>query len=89
MPSKHVNAKLLVQSGLYDDLNSFAELEQRISKLGSESTKVVAGVVKREELQRILQMLHSVVAQAGWLAAPGSPRPAAAAVPGDPKPARH
>src|SRR5262249_41146572 len=54
-----------------------------------ESGNGATGVVKREELQRILQMLHSVVAQAGWLAAPGSPRPAAAAVPGDPKPARH
>jgi hypothetical protein len=47
-----------------------------------------AGVVKREELQRILQMLHGVVVQAGWLAAPGAVRPAAAA-PADPKPARH
>jgi hypothetical protein len=40
-------------------------------------------------MQRILQMLHSVVAQAGWLIAPGTRQPAAAAVPGDPKPARH
>jgi hypothetical protein len=49
----------------------------------------VAGVVKREELQRILQMLQGVVAQAGWLAAPGGAGPAAAAAPADPKPARH
>ena len=48
-----------------------------------------AGAVKREELQRILQMLHSVVAQAGWLAAPGSPGPTSAQAPRDPKPARH
>ncbi len=48
-----------------------------------------AGLVKREELQRILQMLHGVVAHAGWLAAPGAARPAAAAMPTDPKPARH
>jgi len=41
------------------------------------------------ELQRILQMLHGVVAQAGWLAAPGAGRPAAAAMPSDSKPARH
>jgi hypothetical protein len=47
-----------------------------------------AGVVKRE-LQRILQMLHGVVVQAGWLAAPGAARPAAAEAPNDPKPARH
>jgi hypothetical protein len=49
----------------------------------------VAGVVKRDELQRILQMLHAVVAQAGWLAAPGRAGPVAAAAPADPKPARH
>jgi hypothetical protein len=46
-----------------------------------------AGVVKREELQRILQMLHNVVVQAGWLAAPVQPAAAPAAA--DPKPARH
>ena len=48
-----------------------------------------AGVVKREELQRILQMLHGVVAQAGWLTAPSAARPTAAETPNDPKPARH
>jgi hypothetical protein len=46
-----------------------------------------AGAVKREELQRILQMLYNVVAQAGWLAAPVQPAAAPAAA--DPKPARH
>jgi len=49
----------------------------------------VAGLVKREELQRILQMLHAVVAQAGWLAAPGGAGPVGATAPTDPKPARH
>lgn len=46
-----------------------------------------AGAVKREELQRILQMLHNVVLQAGWLAAPVQPTAAPTAA--DPKPARH
>jgi predicted helicase len=41
MPSKHVTAKLLIQRGLYDDLRSFSELEQRISRLGDENTKIV------------------------------------------------
>jgi predicted helicase len=41
MTSKHVNSGLLIQRGLYDDLHSFAELEQRISNLGAESTKLV------------------------------------------------
>jgi hypothetical protein len=48
----------------------------------------VAGLVKRDELQRVLQMLHAVVIQAGWLAVPGAP-PAPAASPGEAKPARH
>jgi len=58
-------------------------------ELRGQSGNGTVGVVKREELQRILQMLHSVVAQAGWLAAPGAARPAATAAPSDPKPARH
>src|SRR6516165_5978089 len=41
MPSKHANAGLLVRRGLYDNLRSFAELEQRISALGEENSKTV------------------------------------------------
>jgi superfamily II DNA or RNA helicase len=41
MTSKHANAGLLIWRGLYDDLHSFAELEQRISALGDENSKVV------------------------------------------------
>jgi superfamily II DNA or RNA helicase len=41
MPSKHANAGRLVQRGLYDDLRSFTELEQRICTLGDENTKIV------------------------------------------------
>jgi len=41
MPSKHASAGLLVRRGLYDDLHSFVELEQRISALGDENTKIV------------------------------------------------
>jgi len=41
MTSKHVNAGRLIRRGLYDNLQSFAELEQRISALGDENTKIV------------------------------------------------
>ena len=41
MTSKHPNAGLLIRRGLYDNLHSFAELEQRISALGDENSKVV------------------------------------------------
>jgi predicted helicase len=41
MSSKHFNAAQLVKRGLYDNLESFAELEQRISTLGAENTKAV------------------------------------------------
>src|SRR6516225_6297624 len=41
MSSKHANAGLLIRRGLYDNLRSFAELEQRISALGDENTKIV------------------------------------------------
>jgi hypothetical protein len=41
MPSKHQYASRLITKGLYDGLQSFAQLEQRISALGDENTKVV------------------------------------------------
>ena len=41
MSSKHPYAARLVTQGLYDDLHSFAQLEQRISALGDENTKIV------------------------------------------------
>jgi superfamily II DNA or RNA helicase len=41
MSSNHSNAGLLIRRGLYDSLHSFAELEQRISALGDENSKVV------------------------------------------------
>src|SRR5260370_22286876 len=41
MPSKHYTAARLIRRGLYDDLQSFAQLEQRISQLGNENSKVV------------------------------------------------
>ena len=41
MSSRHLNAGLLIGRGLYDNLQSFADLEQRISALGDENTKVV------------------------------------------------
>jgi predicted helicase len=66
MPSKHVNAKSLVQSGLYDDLKSFAELEQRISKLGSETTKVV-GDAFEVFVEGYLATHQKLQADAVWL----------------------
>ena len=41
MPSKHANSGLLIRRGLYDNLHSFTELEQRISALGDENSKAV------------------------------------------------
>ena len=41
MPSKHLNASQLIRRGLYDGLRSLGELEQRISALGNENTKIV------------------------------------------------
>ena len=74
-----------------------AELAERLTiareqdafrlELRGQSGNGAAGTVKREEITRILQMLHAVVAQAGWLALPGAAQPASA--PADPKPARH
>src|SRR5262245_10927772 len=41
MPSKHSSARQLVRCGLFDNLNSFTDLERRISALGTENSKIV------------------------------------------------
>jgi hypothetical protein len=41
MPSKHFFAVPLIRRGLYDDLQSFGQLEERIRALGDENSKVV------------------------------------------------
>jgi predicted helicase len=46
MSSKHPNAAKLVRRGLYDDLQSFSQLEQRISDLGDENSKVVGDALE-------------------------------------------
>jgi predicted helicase len=46
MPSRHANAGSLIKRGLYDDLHSFAELEQRINALGDENTKIVGDALE-------------------------------------------
>jgi hypothetical protein len=46
MSSKHSSAAQLIRRGLYDDLKSFAELEQRISALGDENTKIVGDALE-------------------------------------------
>jgi superfamily II DNA or RNA helicase len=66
MPSSHANARLLIRSGLYDDLRSFAELEQRISALGDESTKVV-GDAFEVFVEGYLATHQKLQAEAVWL----------------------
>ena len=39
--SQHYSAMSLTSRGLYDNVHSFAELEQRIAALGAENTKIV------------------------------------------------
>src|SRR6478735_2293233 len=41
MSSKHPYAAQLIKRGLYDNLQSFPELETRISELGEQNTKIV------------------------------------------------
>lgn len=66
MPSKHVNAGLLIQRGLYDDLHSFAELEQRISALGDENTKIVGDALE-VFVEGYLATQQKMQAEAVWL----------------------
>src|ERR1700722_5692616 len=48
-----------------------------------------AGLLTRAEMQRMLAMLRSVVAKAGWVASPPMPQPSQSAAANLPKPVRH
>jgi hypothetical protein len=74
---------------------SGAELAERLTisqhgdafrlELRGLSEQGAAGMVKRDELQRLLQMLLVEVGKAGWLVVPGKPQAAPAPVAADPK----
>src|SRR5260370_23437204 len=66
MPSKHPYAGLLIRGGLYDGLHSFTELEQRISALGDENTKVV-GDAFEVFVEGYLATHQKLQAEAVWL----------------------
>jgi predicted helicase len=66
MPSKHGNAWLLIRRGLYDNLHSFAELEQRISALGDENSKAV-GDAFEVFVEGYLATHQKLQAEAVWL----------------------
>ena len=66
MPSKHLNASQLIRRGLYDHLRSFAELEQRISALGNENTKIV-GDAFEVFVEAYLATQQKLQAEAVWL----------------------
>jgi hypothetical protein len=78
---------------------SWAELAERLTisphgegyrfELFGPSGDGAAGMLKRAELQRILQMLQAEVVKAHWLAALAKPQAAPAPAATDPKPARH
>jgi hypothetical protein len=75
-----------------------AELAERLTisgegdafrlELRGQGDQGAAGSVNRAELQRILQMLYTVVMQANWLAAPATSQ-ASPPIPAETKPARH
>jgi superfamily II DNA or RNA helicase len=66
MSSKHANAGLLIRRGLYDNLRSFAELEQRISALGDEHSKVVGDALE-VFVEGYLATHQKLQAEAVWL----------------------
>jgi len=66
MPSKHANAGVLIRRGLYDNLHSFAELEQRISALGDENSKAV-GDAFEVFVEGYLATHQKLQAEAVWL----------------------
>lgn len=78
---------------------SWAELADRVAiaqhaegyqlELHGLSGDSAAGLVKRPELQRLLQMLQLEVAKSGWLPVAAKPQTATPPAAGDPKPLRN
>jgi hypothetical protein len=68
MPSKHRNAAQLIRRGLYDDLHSFSQLEQRISGLGVENSKLVGDALE-VFVEGYLATLQKLQAETVWLVA--------------------
>ena len=66
MPSKHLNASQLIRRGLYDGLRSLGELEQRISALGNENTKIV-GDAFEVFVEAYLATQQKLQADTAWL----------------------
>ena len=58
-------------------------------ELLGQSGEGAAGVLTRAEMQRVLQMLASIVAQAGWVGTPSRAQAAPATAASAPKPVRH
>jgi predicted helicase len=66
MSSKHPFAAQLLRRGLYDDLQSFSQLEKRISALGDENTKIV-GDAFEVFVEGYLATHQKLQADAVWL----------------------
>src|SRR6516165_10414195 len=66
MPSKHANAAQLIRRGLFDNLKTFNELEQRIIPLGDENTKLV-GDAFEVFVEAYLATHQKMQAEAVWL----------------------
>ncbi|MFZ3360409.1 MAG: hypothetical protein WCA56_12695 [Xanthobacteraceae bacterium] len=58
-------------------------------ELRGQADEGAAGMLKRAELQRLLQMLQVEIGKAAWLAPPAKPQATAAPAAADTKPARH
>ena len=66
MSSKHANAAQLIRRGLFDEVKTFTELEQRISALGDENTKMV-GDAFEVFVEAFLATHQKMQADAVWL----------------------
>jgi hypothetical protein len=64
--SQHSSAVSLINRGVYDDLHSFTDLEQRISNLGAENTKIV-GDAFEIFVEAYLATHHKLQVDTVWL----------------------
>jgi len=96
--AKTARAMSVTPSAVLQSSANSAQLAERLTiaqqgdgfrlELHGQAGEGAAGMVKRDELQRILQMLQVEVVKAGWVGVPVKP-PAPAAAAGDAKPFRN
>jgi hypothetical protein len=79
----------IAKAGLAERLSITQQGDRFRLDVHGQGDEGAAGLLTRDELQRILEMLQAQAAKAGWLSVPGKPQAAPVAVAPGPTPVKH